>query len=272
MKIKIGVTGKENGNVTSALLRRGAIHLDCDITDDDAIEDVLERERPDIIINAASKTSVDWCDKKENNKELFSVNIKGAYSLASKASFMKIPVVALSTDHVFDGKRGPYKEKYLKTLPVNQYGISKFAMEGFRLAFDNFKVIRTSNLFWKDDERVTWYFEEAYRNEKVPVPIFQKRSFMHIEHFVDALLVYIENYKSMPKLLNISGRETVNYYAFVKAFAEAIDFPFVYKFKKNWFETGKFPAKRPKKAGLNTELSARLGIPQYSYVDGLKIL
>jgi dTDP-4-dehydrorhamnose reductase len=271
MTIRVGVTGA-SGNVGTALYKRGAVPLDCDIRDINSVRKVLKKERPDILVNAASKSGVDWCEAKENQEEVIKVNSRGLWNLAVVAEELKIPVVALSTDHIFDGKHGPYRENYRRTLPVNYYGLSKWAMEEGARAFEGVKIVRTSNLFWKDDRRITWYLDEAYKKNKVGVPVFQKRSFMYIDHFAEALMAYIENYSRMPKMLNISGNKTVDYHTFVRAFADAVDFPFKYKFVKKHFETEKFPAKRPRRVGLVTDLSAKLGIPQFSYLDGLEAM
>jgi dTDP-4-dehydrorhamnose reductase len=279
MTICVGVTGPR-GNVGTALVKKGAVPLEFIIEKDngetlDNIRKALESVRPDIIVNTASKTDVTWCEAIENQDEVIRVNSRGLWNLANVADELKIPVVTLSTDHVFGGKRGPYKENYkhnLRDLPINYYGLSKWAMEDVAKTFNDVKIVRTSNLFWKDDKRVTWYLDEAYKQSKVKVPVFQKRSFMYIDHFAEALMAYIENYRNMPKVLNISGSETVDYYTFVRAFADAVDFPFKYKFVRKYFETEKFPAKRPKRAGLVTSLSTKLRIPQFNYLDGLEAM
>ena len=78
----------------------------------------------------------------------------------------------------------------------------------------------------------------------------------------------------MPKILHISGSKVVSWYDFILAFAEAKELQdvFIRKFKKQRFETNGFMAERPKKAGLNVDLSKRLGLPQFDYLDGMELI
>ena len=271
MTIHIGVIGSRRV-IGSRLVEveRGVIPLNCTISDIGNIEKVLKEKRPDVIINAESRDDIEWCEKPNNQNEVIRINSRGLWNLAVVAEELKIPVIALSTDYIFDGKHGPYKEDVKRTLPVNYYGLSKWAMEEGARAFNDVKVIRTSHLFWSKDPHIIKYLDEAYSQEKVKVPLWH-RSFMHIDHFVNSLMVYIENYQRMPKILNISGSETVDLFTFVRTFADAVDFPFKYKLLRRYFDDRKV-VKHPKRAGLDVGLSAKLGLPQYSYLDGLELL
>ena len=261
--MKIGVTGS-SGTLGKALLNRGAIPLDCDIKDLGRVESELDSARPDLIIHMACKSNVDWCEKPENQEEVIQTNVRGAYYVALAAEDRKIPMLALSTDHIFNGRRGPYKESYRKTIPINFYGQSKLAMETVLSAFKNVKVIRTSNVFSDDDHRMFDYMDTLALEYPVHIPTFQYRSFMYIEHFIDSLLLCVQKFYEIPNLLHISGSKTVSWYDFFVAFygqSSLIN-------KKKRDDKGFVP--RPKKAGLNTELSKKLGFPQYDYLDGIK--
>lgn len=279
--MKICCTGP-HGHVGKALVRRGVIPLNCDVTKIDEVRREVKKVSPDIIINTASKTSVDWCDESQENY-LDALRVNKASLFVLDKEYPHIPIVSLSTDHVFPGKRfidvglgwrwhdvGPYKEDDW-AFPVNGYGLTKLASELVAEMSNNVKIVRTSNLFYRDDPRVVWYLDDAYKKDKVKVPTFQKRSFMHVEHFVSALLEYVENYDKMPDMLHISGIETVSWFVFLKAFCDAIDFPFKSKFVRKWFDEKGF-VERPKSGGLDTSLSAKLGITQYSYLDGMELL
>jgi len=275
---KIACTGP-HGNVGKALVSRGVIPLECDVTNIDEIRREINKVSPDIVINIASKTSPNWCA--ENSKNYNVAYRTNVYGLAFLVEECDVPIVTLSTDHVFPGKflfdremglfkAGPYKEDD-KRLSVNDYGLTKLAMEFVAETYDNVKIVRTSNLFHRNDPRVKWYLDEAYKTDKVKVPVFQKRSFMHVEHFADSLLQYVDNFDRMPKILHISGSETVSWYNFLLAFCDAIEFSFKNKFVKKWFDEKGF-VERPKSGGLDTSLSAKLGVRQYSYLDGMELI
>jgi dTDP-4-dehydrorhamnose reductase len=83
--------------------------------------------RPDLVINPAAYTMV---DKAESEPDLaFALNCDGARAVAAAAADRAVPVIHLSTDYVFDGKK---KEAYSETDPVRPqgvYGRSKLAGE-----------------------------------------------------------------------------------------------------------------------------------------------
>lgn len=264
--MKIATTGFQ-GHVGSTLLKHGVLPLECDITNLDDVRKALDDVLPDIVINAAGKSDVDWCEKKENQDKVIMTNVRGAYYLSYAAEERNVPVIVLSTDHIFDGKKGPYKETEIKLKPVNYYGVSKLGMEAVALAFKNVKIVRTSNLFWLKDKRVRQYTDSLV---PVQVPTFQFRSFMHINHFAISLLKFAEKFDSMPQILNISGKITTDWRTFVKDFARARGLPTDIFLEKRNDEKHYVP--RPQKAGLVTALSARLGFEQYSYLDGLEEL
>ena len=98
---------------------------------------------PDLVINAAGYTAV---DKAEDDKEAaFAVNRDGAGFVAAAAKAAEVPVIHLSTDYVFDGrKQAPYRETD-PTNPLNVYGESKLAGEiAIASSTSNYVILRTS--------------------------------------------------------------------------------------------------------------------------------
>jgi len=102
--------------------------------------------QPEIIINAAALTQVDYCES--HTEEAFHINADGAGNLAKAAASIGVPLVHYSTDYVFDGLKGePYREEDL-TRPASVYGKSK--LRGEELIRDHCQdhlILRTSWLF-----------------------------------------------------------------------------------------------------------------------------
>ncbi|MEB5836013.1 dTDP-4-dehydrorhamnose reductase [Pantoea dispersa] len=126
------------------LLACGSAELD--ITDRPAVERVVKKFRPDVIINAAAYTAV---DKAETDRiRAMKVNAIGPENLAIAAHQQGARLIHLSTDYVFDGsKKTPYTESDLP-CPINFYGLSKW--EGEKRVFSvlpDALVIRTSWVF-----------------------------------------------------------------------------------------------------------------------------
>jgi len=132
--MKVLVAGCK-GQVGIELIRQGIAthevvafdHAGLDITDAKAVHEVVQRVRPDVVINAAAYTSV---DKAEGEVELaFAVNRDGPANLAKACAAIHIPMVHISTDYVFGGSEaGAYNEDD-EPKPVGVYGQSKLAGE-----------------------------------------------------------------------------------------------------------------------------------------------
>ena len=98
-----------------------------DITNAQQVAKVVERLRPQLIINAAAYTAV---DKAESEPErAWAVNRDGIAHLAQTAERLGIPIFHISTDYVFAGDASePYRETD-PTGPTGVYGASKLGGE-----------------------------------------------------------------------------------------------------------------------------------------------
>ena len=156
MSLRILVTGAK-GQLGQTLLVKGPKFgfeiLGCsrhelDITDTVSIALVMQKLKPDLIINTAAYTSVDKAETEV--EETFKVNEHGAANLARACKKDGIPLFHISTDYVFDGQKST---PYIESDPVNPikvYGASKEAGEqAIRDIIDEHIILRTSWVFSK---------------------------------------------------------------------------------------------------------------------------
>ena len=116
---------------------------DLDISDFERLQDVINEEKPDLIINAAAYTAV---DKAESEPELVAmVNAEAPAVMAKAAAALNAAIIHYSTDYVFDGSATqPYTEED-QTNPESVYGKTKLDGENAVLAHcNNSLVLRTS--------------------------------------------------------------------------------------------------------------------------------
>jgi len=120
-------------------------HEEADITDQDAVREIIKRHHPVTVINAAAFTDVDGC---EDNQDLaFVVNGRAPGIIAAACAECGATIVHYSTDYVFDGMSREYREDD-RPNPINVYGQSKLAGEiAVRENSDDFRIIRTSWLY-----------------------------------------------------------------------------------------------------------------------------
>ena len=117
-----------------------------DLQDARSITQMIASERWDAVINAAAYTEV---DRAESEEELaFAVNAQAPAHLAAETGGRGIPLIHISTDYVFDGrKNAPYIEEDA-TGPINAYGRSKLAGEqAIRVNNERHVILRTAWLF-----------------------------------------------------------------------------------------------------------------------------
>lgn len=99
-----------------------------DLEKREEIADKLCQVEPEVVFHTAALTDVDRC---EIDRELARrTNVVGTELVANSAADVGAFVVYVSTDYVFDGERGMYKEDDM-TDPVNYYGLSKLLGERF---------------------------------------------------------------------------------------------------------------------------------------------
>jgi len=115
-----------------------------DLTNFSMVEDFILKKKPDIIINTAAITDVDKC---ETEKDIaYKVNAEAVKHIVRAARVIEAYFIQISTDYVFDGQKGLYKEEDLPN-PINYYGLTKLLGDMYALSYDDSLVIRTSGIF-----------------------------------------------------------------------------------------------------------------------------
>lgn len=122
---------------------------DFDITDLDTSTKKIKETKPDCLIHAAAYTDVDGCEL--NPDKAYLVNGIGTRNVVIACEEVHCPVVYISTDYIFDGKKKePYNEWDIPN-PLNKYGFSKLIGENFVTSLTNrFYIVRTSWLYGKN--------------------------------------------------------------------------------------------------------------------------
>lgn len=151
-----GKTGQVGSGLFEDLRELGSVRCvgreTADLTDLAAIENVIQEERPSVVVNAAAYTHV---DQAETDKELAHlVNAKAPAVMAEMTASMNAWFIHYSTDYVFDGESDtPYTEDRPKN-PQSVYGSTKLAGEEAIVEMtDRYLILRTS-----------WVYSNSGRN------------------------------------------------------------------------------------------------------------
>ncbi|MEM6766004.1 MAG: NAD(P)-dependent oxidoreductase [Bacteroidota bacterium] len=106
--------------------REGYKYKDADLTDKQIWKDIFETFRPTEVIHTAAITQVDTCEDEQEMCEL--INHHAVAYLCELCVEYRARLIHISTDFVFDGEHGPYREEDSPN-PVNFYGMSKWKAE-----------------------------------------------------------------------------------------------------------------------------------------------
>jgi dTDP-4-dehydrorhamnose reductase len=117
-----------------------------DATDEKWLEAQLRDSKCDILINAAKfKGSTDECEGRR--VDCWKVNFSLPALLASAQRRLGYMLVQISTDWVYEGKRGVVYNEASLPYPQNYYALSKFAAETAVSSAERYLILRTTGLF-----------------------------------------------------------------------------------------------------------------------------
>ena len=151
--MRLAVTGR-TGQLVRALREIAGPELtvipvsrpELDLSRPETVLPALKVAIPDAIVNAAAYTAVDLAESEPGLAA--QINGSGAGAVARAAERLRVPLIQLSTDYVFDGaKESPYTEED-PPLPRSVYGGTKLLGEmALAEAGDNYVILRTSWLY-----------------------------------------------------------------------------------------------------------------------------
>jgi dTDP-4-dehydrorhamnose reductase len=205
----------------------GLSRAELDVTDTTAVEQAIERAKPEAVINCAAWTDVDGAET--HREQANAINADGARNLALAAALARVPLVHVSTDYVFDGEacvdasgaRRPYVESD-PTGPRSVYGESKLEGERHVLASSpRHAVVRSSWLFGLDGRNfaATMLGLAADREATGPSPTVQVVTDQvgcptWTGHLAPALLGLLE--RGVAGLVHLAGTGVVSWNGFAK--------------------------------------------------------
>ena len=119
---------------------------DLDITDETAVNELILKERPEVVIHNAAWTAVDKAEQFE--EQVYKVNALGPKYIAEACKKVDAKMVYISTDYVFNGKGENFFEVNDKKDGLSIYGKTKSQGEDFvKSSLDKYFIVRISWVF-----------------------------------------------------------------------------------------------------------------------------
>jgi len=185
--------------------------LQLDLINQDKIIKTIQEIKPDSIIHLAAMTNVDQCETQPELAHL--INVKSTEILAKQAAKLDTFFVYVSTDYVFDGKKGKYGEDDF-TNPLGYYGKSKLkAEEALNKLASNWCIARTSTPFGIHPNKKSfpiWIKENLEAKKEIPVLIDQFTSPTYVPN-LSKMLIEIAK-RQILGILHIAGSTRISRY------------------------------------------------------------
>jgi len=178
-----------------------------DFTDPYAVDSMVEEEKPAVIIHAGAMSKPDECEKKQ--WEAYFTNVEATMQLAMSAEENGSFFIFLSTDFVFDGKKGMYTETD-EPSPINFYGRTKLEAEQAVSEFaGDWAIVRTVSVFGEPVEGKRQFLSQVKdhltRGEAYHVVTDQIRTPTYAGDLAKALTIIAR--KKYQGIINIAGGE-----------------------------------------------------------------
>jgi len=247
---------KREKKVTSThYVEKNSSMLRLDISCKNDVESLCAKIEPDLVINSAAKNDIEFLEK--NQGVAYEINTLGAENIAIAANKIGSKLFQISTDSVFDGKSGMYKEEDVPN-PLNNYSNSKLL--GEKGVIDNCKnhiIIRTN--FYGHSNESKYLFDsilnKLINNEKFigfNDVIFNPLQVGNLSELIIDLINSDFN-----GILHLSSNEIFSKYQFCLKIAEIFGFD-TQLIQEGSIEQMNFLAKRPKNTSLDNSRSKSL--------------
>lgn len=262
------------------LHKDGYTYESLDITDRNAVSAIMHRYLPDVLINTAAMTNVDACETKK--EECLALNVTAVqhlvdacWEIAAADPIVNTHFIHLSTDFIFDGTAGPYREDAVPN-PLSYYAWSKTEAERIVQTSNlKFAVLRTMLVYGVVDNMsrsniVLWAKGALAKGQQIPVVDDQFRNPTLAEDLAEACILTAE--KNATGVYHISGGDFMPILELVQRVARfwKLDETLIKPVKS---DTLSQPAKRPPRTGFILDKAKHdLGYKPHTFEEGLAVV
>jgi dTDP-4-dehydrorhamnose reductase len=243
--------------------------LSVDLTDFDAVQQLVQTVQPDAIIHAAALSSPNACESDPHAS--YQINVVASCNLAGLSADAGIPCVFISSEQVFDGSKPPYREAD-PVCPINRYGEHKVAAEvGMQERCPSVMICRMPLMFGAAPTAKSFLqpWIETLRNGG-SISLFTDEIRNPVSGYAAAqgILIALEQANG---ILHLGGKERLSRYAIGCLLAEALGIPETQLLPCRQADV-KMAAPRPLDVSLDSSLAFRLGYQPKPMKEELKLL
>ena len=225
------------------------IPVKMDLLNHERISNVLSEKNPDIVIHLGAMTAVDLCETQQDNA--LKINSQATEILAKECSKINSFMVYVSTDYVFNGNSGLYKENAV-TNPLGFYGKSKLLGEKSIQNFSsNWCIARTSTPFGLHPTKKSfpiWVIENLQKQKQIDVLTDQFTSPTYVPSLSRMLIEISERH--LTGIIHVAGASKISRYEMASLVSDKLDLD-EKLLREISINDIKWEAQRPKDSSLN---------------------
>lgn len=226
-------------------------YYDIDLADDKTLAQFFETIAPNIVLHAAANSKPDYCELHQD--AAYAINVQTTQHLLALSEKIKARFIYISTDFVFDGEKGVYKETD-QPNPINYYGKTKQLSEQLvsQYPFPH-TIIRTVLVYGKPlagrQNILSLVFQKLTNNETFQLVNDQYRTPTYVKDLVWAIKEIVQQNKT--GIWHLSGDQPL-----MTPYEMGIQLAEIFQLDKSLLvpvnhTTFKEIARRPRTTGLN---------------------
>jgi len=227
-----------------------------DLKNREMISSILTEKKPDTVIHLGAMTGVDLCEKEKTSAS--EINTKATEIIAKECSKLNSFLVYVSTDYVFDGNLGMYKEDDV-TNPLGFYGKSKLEGEKVVQNFStNWCIARTSTPFGLHPTKKSfpmWVIENLQKQKQIDVLIDQFTSPTYIPNLSRMLIEISERH--ITGIIHTVGASKISRYQMASMVSDKLNLDSTL-LKQISIDEMKWVAQRPKDSSLDVSRASSI--------------
>lgn len=181
----------------------------------------LKKNTADVVIICGANAGIDSCKRDEEASNL--LNVIGTKRILKQANSMGIKVVFLSSEAVFDGKKGLYSEEDVPN-PITLYGRQKLQMEQYIAHHIQnyliFRVSRASGSCYGEKDIFDEFYNKILNKEEIICLRNQSFCLTEIGDIVKGIVTALE--QNISGLYNLSSENYISRYKLAKLYAQII--------------------------------------------------
>ena len=192
-----------------------------DLTEAAAVEQVFQSVQPDVVVHLAAMADVGMAER--NPERATAVNVAATSAIARLSDPHRTRVVFVSTEYVFSGQRGYYREDEIPS-PTTHYGRTKWeAEQAVASLASDWSILRTSIVYgWPEPGQrnfAPWLLDRLRSGQPYDAHTDVYRTPVYVEHLTDGIAKLVEG--DYPGIHHVAGSDWVSMYDFAIAIAAA---------------------------------------------------